>query len=65
MRRRDFHESLQGRGDVLVEPPLEPEDLVTPEAFAALALVLLRELATEDPTIAERAAQLGIDLGAP
>jgi len=45
-----------------VSPPLSPADIPGEAEFGRLACVLLRELAAQDPAIAERAHALGIDL---
>ena len=41
----------------MVDPPLAPEDKPDAESFARLARQLLRELAQQDPALAERARQ--------
>jgi hypothetical protein len=42
-------------------PRLDPEDKPEPAELGRLALELLRELARDDPALAERMIELGID----
>ena len=47
-------------------PPHVPfEDRLSDREMAALALSLLREMAADDPALAKRMHQLGLDPGSP
>ena len=44
----------------MVEPPLEPEDRLTPEAFGPVAWRLILELAETHPALARRLRREGV-----
>lgn len=53
--------SLKRIPDMDPPPSLAPEDKPTPAELGRLALELLRELAQNDPELAERMIDLGLD----